>query len=141
MFVLNFVTPEKKICTDLEVEEVIVPGDRGELTLLPGHAPLITTLHEGIVRYRAKGQSDYVSAVVSWGYCEVNPLGVSVLAETAESIEEVDRDRAEASLRRAQKRIVEPDLEPDQLIKYQRKMKRAMARLGTNGDKNNPTTH
>lgn len=136
MFVLNLVTPEKRLATDLEVEEVIVPGERGQLTLLPGHTPLITTLSVGMVKYRAKGQTEFQSAVVSWGYCEVNPSGVNVLAETAESVEEIDRDRADAALKKAQKMLTEPNLEANQIQKYQRKVKRALARL-----ENNKTTH
>lgn len=136
MFVLNFVTPEKKVATDLEVEEVVVPGDRGQLTFLPGHAPLITTLNVGLVKYRAKGQSTFETAVVSWGYCEVTPAGVTVLAETAESVDEVDRERADLALKRAQKKLVEHGLEPNQILKYQRKVDRALARLNVNN-----TTH
>lgn len=130
MFVLNLVTPEKRIATEVEVEEVVIPGERGQLTILPGHAPLITTLSVGRVQYRAKGNSEVQSAIVSWGYCEVNPNGVNVLAETAESIEEVDKARADTALRRAQKRLTEPNLDPDQMVKYQRKVRRALARLG-----------
>ena len=54
MFTLNLVTPEKKLVTDLEVEEVIVPGFKGQLDILPGHAPLMTTLGTGVLRYRAR---------------------------------------------------------------------------------------
>lgn len=132
MFVLNLVTPEKRLATDLEVEEVIVPGERGQLTLLPGHAPLITTLGVGVVKFRAKGSGVYQSAVVSWGYCEVNPHGVNVLAETAESVEEINRERALESMRAAQKALTEPNLEPNQIQKYQRKLQRALARLEAN---------
>lgn len=136
MFVLNLVTPEKRLATDLEVEEVVVPGERGQLTLLPGHTPLITTLGVGLVKYRVKGQSEFHSAVVSWGYCEVNPTGVNVLAETAESVEDIDRERADAAYKKAQKALTEPNLEPNQIEKLQRKMKRALARL-----ESNKTTH
>lgn len=129
MFLFSLVTPEKRIVTDVEVEEVVVPGYRGQLTFLPGHAPLITTLNVGVVKYREKGKANFTSVVVSWGYCEVNPTGVSVLAETAESVEQIDKERAEAALRKASKGLTEPNLEPNQVIKYQRKMKRALARL------------
>lgn len=129
MFVLNLVTPEKRIASDLEVEEVVIPAARGQLTLLPGHAPLITTLHTGVVKFRPKGGQNFTTAVVSWGYCEVNPNGVNVLAETAESVEEIDRERAEAALKKAQKRLAEPNMEPNQIQKYQRKVKRALARI------------
>jgi F-type H+-transporting ATPase subunit epsilon len=129
MFALNLVTPDKKMLTDTEIEEVIVPGYRGQLDILPGHAPLMTTLGTGVLKYRTKGSSQYESVVVSWGYCQVNPDGVVVLAETAESLEDIDRARAEESLRKAQKELMDPFLEPDQMARLQRKVARAQARL------------
>src|SRR4051812_30106564 len=109
MFVLNLVTPEKKLVTDTEVEEVIVPAFKGQLDILPGHAPLMTTLGTGILKYRTKSSgSNFESVVVSWGYCQVNPEGVVILAETAESVEELDRARAEAALKLAKTKLTEP---------------------------------
>src|SRR5690606_33595712 len=108
MFKFTFVTPEKKIVTDLEVDEVIVPAYRGELNILPGHSPLVTTLNIGVLKYRAKGSTTFESAVVSWGYCEVDPQGVNVLAETAETLEEISKERAELALKKAESRLVEP---------------------------------
>lgn len=129
MFLLTLVTPEKKLVTDQEVDEVVVPGHRGQLTVLPGHSPLMTTLDVGLLKYRLKGESQFTSVVVSWGYCEVNPKGVSVLAETAESIEEINQERAQEALKIAQRRLKDPNLEADQVLKYQRKLKRALARI------------
>ncbi|MGE4133230.1 MAG: ATP synthase F1 subunit epsilon [Bdellovibrionales bacterium] len=129
MFVLNLVTPEKRLVTDSEVEEVIVPGYRGQLDILPGHAPLMTTLSTGSLQYRLKGTDKFQTVVVSWGYCEVNPNGVTVLAETAESTAEIDKQRAEEALKKAQARLMEPILEPDQIEVLQRKLARAQARL------------
>lgn len=129
MFKFTFVTPEKKIITDLEVDEVIVPAHRGELDILPGHAPLITTLSIGVLKYRPKDSNVFETAVVSWGYCEVSPEGVSVLAETAETLDEINKERAEEALRKAQQRLVDPDVEPDQIKKFQRKLDRARARI------------
>lgn len=134
MFVLNLVTPEKKLVTDLEIDEVIVPAFRGQLDILPGHAPLMTTLSTGVLRYKSKGASKYETVIVSWGYCEVHPDGVIVLAETAESLEEIDRPRAEQALQKAQQALVDPLLEADQIEMFQRKLARAQARLGASGD-------
>lgn len=94
---LTLVTPEKKLLAEAEVEEIFVPGYRGELNILPGHAPLMTTLSTGIVKYRLKSTSELKSVIVSWGYCEVNPQGVVVLAETAERPEDIDEERALAA--------------------------------------------
>ena len=85
MLQLTVVTPEKKFVTDLEVEEVLVPGFRGELNILPGHSPLLTTLSTGVLMYREKSSDTFVKLSVSWGYCEVNPTKILVLAETVES--------------------------------------------------------
>lgn len=134
MFVLNLVTPQKKLVTDLEIEEVIVPGFRGQLDVLPGHAPLMTTLSTGSLKYRAKGATKFETVVVSWGYCEIHPDGVIVLAETAELMEEIDRARAEKALKEAESKILDPLLESDQVEMFQRKIQRAQARLGAFSD-------
>lgn len=138
-FSLNLVTPEKRILTDSEIEEVIVPGHLGELDVLPGHAPLITTLSTGILKYRLKGSTTFEAVVVSWGYCEIKPTGVTVLAETAETIPEIDRARAEAALRKAQDQLAGTYPEPDQIEAFQRKIARAQARLSA--VRGNDTTH
>jgi F-type H+-transporting ATPase subunit epsilon len=133
MFLLTLVTPEKRLVTDVEISEVIVPGFRGQLDILPGHAPLMTTLSTGILSYKLKGAATFEKVVVSWGYCQVNPEGVVILAETAESLEELDRERAEASRKLAKTRLIDPFLEADQIAKFQRKLERANARLDALG--------
>lgn len=139
MFTLNLVTPEKRLVTDAEVDEVIVPGHNGQLGVFPGHSPLVTTLSVGVLRYRLKGSSDYQSVVVSWGYCEVNKDGVIVLAETAETPSEIDKARAEAALRRAQEKLANAAaIEPDMMVSLQRKLERAQTRLTALGG---DTTH
>lgn len=126
---LSLATPDKKIVDGVEIDELIVPAYRGQLDILPGHAPLITTLRAGSLRYRLKGSSKFETVVVSWGYCEVHPEGVIVLAETAEVLEEINRERALAALENAKKNIVDPSLEPDQIAHYQRMMQKAEARI------------
>lgn len=140
---LTLVTPEKKLLADFEVEEVFVPGFRGELNILPGHAPLMTTLSTGLLRYRAKGHSDLQTVVVSWGYCEVNPNGVLILAETAERAEDIDQERALAAWKLASERIDSGELDPESVEKYRRKLQRADVRrsLASQAVKGNQTTH
>ena len=87
MFTLNLVTPEKRIVQDAEIDEVVVPAFRGQLDILPGHAPLMTTLGTGVLKYKLKGAANYETVVVGWGYAQVNPTGVVILAETAEMLE------------------------------------------------------
>ncbi len=134
---MNLVTPEKKILTGVEVEEVIVPADRGELNILPGHAPLMTTLSVGVLQYRLAGSSEFQKVVISWGYCEVNPKSILILAETAETLEEIDKERALRAQAKASKQLLEKDLEPDQIKKFQRKLERSAVRINAM----NKTTH
>ncbi|MAV90762.1 MAG: ATP synthase F1 subunit epsilon [Bdellovibrionaceae bacterium] len=129
MFTLNLVTPEKKMVTDQEVEEVIAPGSEGQMDIFPGHAPLVGTMMTGVLKYRLKDSSTYTPVVVSWGYIAVHPDGVSILAETAESVEEIDRKRAEEAAEKARKNLVDPYIDGDQIEKFQRKLNRANARL------------
>jgi F-type H+-transporting ATPase subunit epsilon len=125
---LTLVTPEKKLLVDLVVDEVFVPGHRGELNILPGHAPLMTLLETGVLKYREKGSQNLKIVAVSWGYCQVNAHGVNVLAETAERPDEIDSDRALAAWKLAQERIDSGELDPDGLEKYRRKQARAELR-------------
>lgn len=129
MFRLNVVTPEKRLVTDVEVEEVLLPAYRGELDIFPAHAPLMTTLGIGGVKYRLKDQSEFQTIVVSWGYAQVHPEGVIVLAETAESLEEIDREMAELALKRSEEMLSDPMLEPDQITHFQHEMAHAFERL------------
>lgn len=106
MFKLNVLTPERKAVFDQEITEVTVPAYSGEMTILPGHSPLVTTLGTGILKYKLKGQEKTFKALVSWGYCEVAPNAVNVLAEFMQSPEEVVIESSEQSLAAAEKRMV-----------------------------------
>ncbi len=128
MFTLTLVTPEKKIVAGAEIEEVFVPAYRGELNILPGHAPLLTTLNTGVLKYRLKGESKLNYVAVSWGYCQVNPNGVNILAETAERPEEIDLKRVETAQSEAERRIVGESMDMLSLDKMQNKIARARVR-------------
>jgi F-type H+-transporting ATPase subunit epsilon len=129
MLKLNLVTPIKKLVTDLEIDEVFVPAYKGELNILPGHAALVTTLSTGILKYRPKGSSTLIHAAISWGYCEIFNDEVTVLAETAETAEEIDTSRAEDAMRRASQALTGKDGSPDDFEKYQNKIDRSITRL------------
>lgn len=101
-FKLSIVSPERLVLSE-EVEEAQVPGRNGYLGILPGHAPMMTELDIGELSYRRGDRTRYLA--VTWGYCEVLSDQVIVLAERAERAEEVDRERAQASVERARKRL------------------------------------
>jgi F-type H+-transporting ATPase subunit epsilon len=100
---LVIVTPARQILKET-VSQVTMPGADGYLGVLPGHAPLITELGVGELTYRTTGGQSGLLAVVR-GFAEVLPDRASVLAETAEFAEDIDLQRAQAALRRAQDRI------------------------------------
>lgn len=125
---LTVVTPEKKILTDVAVEDVTLPGYRGELNILDGHSPLMTTLSAGSVRFKRKGSSITESVAVSWGYCEVVNDVVNILAETAETSQEIDLKRAEDAFKTSEKMMMS-DVDPAQLEKYRLKRERALVRI------------
>src|SRR5574338_534582 len=83
-----------------DVDIVILPGEGGEMGVLPHHAPVLTTLKYGAVRVRRAGKEDVFA--ISGGVAEVQPDVVTVLADAAENVEEIDVNRAEAARRRAE---------------------------------------
>lgn len=124
---LTLVTPEKKILTGQEVESITVPAFRGELNILDGHTPLITTLDTGIMRWKIKGQDRFHYAVVSWGYCEVFPNGVDILAEAVDLPEDVNMDEMQAYVQKAKSRLATESLSDDEYETLSRGIKRGEA--------------
>lgn len=96
---LEMVTPYKRVLAE-EVDEITAPGFIGELGLLPGHTPLLTTLKVGELTYKKGSEQFHVA--VNWGYLEVTDDTVTVLVDTAEKADEIDLKRAEAALGRAE---------------------------------------
>lgn len=109
-FKLEIVTPEKKV-VDTAAEEVQIPGKNGYLGVLPGHAPLITELAVGEISYREHSQESRLA--VAWGFAEVLPDKVTILAETAERPSEIDVERARKSKERAEQRLTSGDTSVD----------------------------
>src|ERR1700730_5716292 len=109
-FKLEIVTPEKKV-VDTAGGEVQIPGKNGYLGGLPGHAPLIAELAVGEITYCENSQE--LSLAVAWGFAEVLPDKVTILAETAERPSEIDVDRARKSKERAEQRLTSGDSNVD----------------------------
>jgi F-type H+-transporting ATPase subunit epsilon len=105
-FKLEIVTPEKKV-VDTSAEEVQIPGKNGYLGVLPGHAPLITELAVGEITFR-EGATEQRLAV-AWGFAEVLPGKVTILAETAERPSEIDVERAREAKERAERLLTSGD--------------------------------
>lgn len=122
----ELVSPERVVYSDDDVDIVIAPGADGELGILPNHAPLLTALGIGELRVR-KGEEEETFAVHG-GYLEVLANKVIVMADTAESADEIDVARAEAARQRAEHRYRE---RPDGLdiARLQAALRRSKVRL------------
>src|SRR5918992_1494659 len=98
---LDIVTPDQSL--SYEVDEVTMPGQEGDFGVLPGHTPLFAGLRTGTMWYRQGGEKHYLA--VSVGFAEVLPDRVTVLAQVAERAEELDEERAQAGMARAQEML------------------------------------
>ena len=124
-FQLEIVTPEKMVVRDV-AEEMQIPGKNGYLGVLPGHAPLITELAVGEISYSRGNETHYLA--VAWGFAEVLPERVVILAETAERPEEIDVKRAQESKQRAEERLKSGSTETD-FTRAEDALQRAETRL------------
>src|ERR1700739_4054982 len=109
-FQLEIVTPEKKV-VDAPGEGGQIPGENGYLGSLRGHAPLITELAVGEIKFRDHGTEQWLA--VAWGFAEVLPDKVTILAETAERPSEIDVERARKAKERAEERLTSGDTDVD----------------------------
>src|SRR3989475_7627990 len=101
-FRLTVVTRERKI-VETDAVETVLPASDGEIGVLPGHAPLLTSLKVGIMRYRTNGEGQ--SLVLSWGFAEILPERVIVMAETARLPQEIDAMLGEAERVKLEKEL------------------------------------
>jgi len=124
-FQLEIVTPEKKV-VDAAAEEVQIPGKNGYIGILPGHAPLITELSVGEITFRENSTEQRLA--VAWGFAEILPNKVTILAETAERPSDIDVDRARKAKERAEQRLTSGDISVD-VNRALDALQRAQARL------------
>jgi len=122
---LDIVTPERGVVSEA-VDELILPGSEGYLGIRPGHAPLLTALGVGAIEYR--NGKDVFYLAVSWGFAEILPDRVAILAETAEKASEIDVDRARRARERAEDRLKRPDPDTD-FRRAQVALQKALIRL------------
>ena len=107
---LQIVSAERSLVNET-VDEVEIPGSEGYFGVLPGHTPLLAILGAGELWYRQGSEKTYL--VIAFGFAEVQPDRVTILAEMAERAEEIDVARAEAAKKRAEQRVLHPTVEMD----------------------------
>ncbi len=125
--ILEIVSPDRRVLAPVQVQSVTLPGLAGEMTVLPGHARLVSLLGTGALRYVDQGGVEH-SAALSSGFVEVEADKVSVMAETLELAKEVDVERAKRAQMKAEERLKERELSPEEFNKYQLKLQRALLR-------------
>jgi len=101
---LQIVTPERMLVHE-QVDELLIPGAEGYFGVLPGHTPLLAALSVGELWYRKGQEKTYLS--IAYGFAEVLPDRVSILAQLAERAEDIDVERAEAARKRATERLAQ----------------------------------
>ena len=127
---VRFLAPERKPLT-FDCREILLPGEAGVFTVLPGHTPFLTTLAPGMIELRDLQEEVHYLAVRS-GFCEVKDGEVTVLADGFEPGTQIDLDRAEAARTRALRLIERPDEETD-VGRAEAALARAHARIAAHG--------
>ena len=131
---LEIITAERQVYSD-QVDAVVAPGIEGQLGILPHHAPLMTVLQPGELLLRKDGEETYL--VVTGGFMEVIGNKVTILADAAERSEEIDEDRAQAAVERAQEQIRNRQSNA-QLEEALRSLRRAQVRVGVSRRRRRP---
>jgi F-type H+-transporting ATPase subunit epsilon len=111
-----------------DADVVILPGTAGDMGVLPRHAPVLTTLKFGVVKVRSSGKEQVFA--VAGGVAEVEPDVVTVLADAAENVEEIDVKRAEFARKRAEE-LLEKGVPPDSdvMLSIEAALRRSNLRL------------
>lgn len=128
--ILEVVTPTRMVVRE-EVDEVVAPGFEGYFGVLGGHLPFMSTLKIGELAYRKNGRWRHLA--VSWGYVEVLPETVVVLADAAEKAEEIDVTRAERSRQRAMEQLGRREDETVDVARAEGAVTRALTRIEVAG--------
>ena len=122
------IVSQDRLVWEGDADIVIVPGVSGEMGILPNHAPLLSTLQFGILKVRYKDQEEIFS--IAGGVVEVQPDVITVLADSAENVREIDIARAEEARKRAEKILEEgPPPDSDTYMKMEAALRRSNLRL------------
>lgn len=122
------IVSQDKTLYEGDVDIVVIPGSSGLMGILPNHAPLLTTLNFGVVQVRKDGEEE--NFAVAGGVAEIQPHIVTILADRAENVEEIDVARAEAAEQRAKEYMEQgPPPDSDRYLAMSAALNRSKLRL------------
>jgi F-type H+-transporting ATPase subunit epsilon len=122
------IVSQDRLVYEGDVDMVILPGTEGEMGILPNHAPLLSTLNYGILKVRSKGEEEIFA--IAGGVVEVQPEIVTVLADAAENVEEIDVARADEARKRAEEYLkAGPPTDSDSYTAVEAALRRSNLRL------------
>lgn len=122
------IVSQDRLVYEGDADIVIVPGSLGEMGIMPGHAPLLSSLELGVIKVKSGDQEEIFT--VTGGFIEVQPDIVTVMADAAESVEEIDIDRAEKAMERASKLLEgQVDTDVENYMRIQAALRRSNLRL------------
>ncbi len=112
-----------------DVDSILLPGSAGEMGILPHHAPVLTTLKYGVIKVRVHGHEELFA--VAGGVAEVQPTIVTILADAAENIADIDIVRAKAAKKRAEDALnkLSPEQDRDSYLVMEAALRRSNLRL------------
>lgn len=124
------IVSQDRLVFEGDADIVNVPGSLGEMGIMPGHAPLLSTLELGVIRVMNGDREDVFT--VTGGFIEVQPNIVTIMADAAENVEDIDVQRAEQAMERAEQ-LLKQDLatDPETYLKIEAAFKRSTLRLRT----------
>ena len=122
------IVSQDRLVYEGDADIVIVPGSLGEMGILPGHAPLLSSLDMGVIRVKTEESEEVFT--VTGGFIEVQPDIVTIMADAAENVEDIDINRAEKAMKRASQLLEEySTADVEDYMRVQAALRRSNLRL------------
>jgi F-type H+-transporting ATPase subunit epsilon len=128
-FTVDVLTPNRVVARDVPAEALLIPTERGQINVLANHTHVVTKLSTGMLSIFGGSDDPDRHFSVSHGICKVLEDKIVILSNTSEEQHEIDSERAARALKYAQDKLASESLDDEELVKYQRKVDRALLRL------------
>ena len=128
-FTVDVLTPSRAVARNIPAQALLIPTSRGQINVLPDHTHVVTQLSTGMLSIFGGADDPDRHFTVTHGICKVLEDKIVILSNTSEEQHEIDADRASRALKFAQDKLASESLNDEELVKYQRKVDRALLRL------------